>query len=251
MVHGIVREYAKKYSRVAIFSLPHNYLSVSFMFRDLPNVLVIKGDNAFAEKMIANNATAPASEKYDEVKIIGFDLLNRTSGVPLEKQFYTLAGLDISKKWENFHVDRDYAKEKEFYEKFAPKEPYVFLHEDTPRSFLINRKKINPAYKIFVPDASIAQNFFDYGMIIEKAAEIHVIDSSFMFLIDCLEYSNPTQKLFVHRYSRENPKWKLPILKKNWHIYNIENFGSGLYKYLKQELYEFAWVRKIASMVRK
>jgi hypothetical protein len=66
----------------------------------------------------------------------------------------------------------------------------------------------------------LTDNLFDFCDVIEKAEEIHVIDSSFMFLIDCLPYEAPNQKLFVHRYARPNAAWNLPILKKPWVILN-------------------------------
>lgn len=223
MCHGIVREYCKKYDQVSIFSRLNNYPSVSFMFRDLKNLTIIKGDDDFARDLISKNQHASNTEKYDEVKIIGFQDLNRNSGVPLEKQFYDTAGLSISKKWDSFYVERDFEKEKSVFNKYAPKEDYVFVHEDTSRKYIIKRKYINKNYKIFLPNNKIAENIFDYCTIVEKAKEIHVIDSSFMFLVDCLNYNNPNQKLYIHRYSRENNEWQLPILKKNWYIITPES----------------------------
>ena len=100
----------------------------------------------------------------------------------------------------------------------APKKDYVFLHEDVSRKYIIKRDLINKDYSVFTPDIKFTNNIIDYCTIIEKAKEIHVIDSSFMFLIDCLQYNNPDQKLYIHRYTRENNEWQLPILKKDWHI---------------------------------
>ncbi|TSC54566.1 MAG: hypothetical protein LiPW30_32 [Parcubacteria group bacterium LiPW_30] len=237
MCHGIVREYCKKYNRVTIFSRPNNYPSVSFMFRDLENLTIIKGNDDFAVKFISKNSSAVGAEKYDEIKIIGFQNLNRSSGVPLEKQFYDTAGLSISKKWDSFYVERGFEKEKSVFSKYAPKEDYVFVHEDTSRKYIIKRKYINKNYKIFLPDNKIAENIFDYCTIIEKAKEIHVIDSSFMFLVDCLNYNNPNQKLYIHRYSRENNEWQLPILKKNWYIITPESTILDPIKRILESLY--------------
>ncbi|MFA6502909.1 MAG: hypothetical protein WCT45_01455 [Candidatus Paceibacterota bacterium] len=238
MVHGIVREYCKKYDRVAIFALPHNYVSVSFMFRDLPNLTVLQGDEAFAREYIQRNASAPSTERYDEVKVLGFESLRR-SGTPLEQQFYDLAGIALAKKWESFFVERDRAREEELFERIAPQGPYAFLHEDRTRDFTINRGKIRSDLALFVPDPAQTDNVFDYCTLIERAQEVHVIDSSFMFLIDCLPYTAPDQKLFVHRYARPNPSWKLPILKKPWHIILLKNYTSGLVAYIRQWLHEY------------
>lgn len=236
MCHGIVREYCKRYEKVAIFSLPHNYVSVSFMFRDLTNLTIIKGDEAFARDFIRRNETASGAEKYDGVKILGFEYLRR-SGTPLEQQFYDLAGVDLAKKWESFYVERDYARERALLEKIAPKGDYAFLHEDTTRDFTINRERIPKQLAVYESDPALTDNAFDYCMLIEKAKEIHVIDSSFMFLIDCLVYDAPNQKLVVHRYARPNPTWKLPILKKPWRIIILANYTTGLFTYIRRWLH--------------
>lgn len=223
MCHGIVREYCKKYERVAVFSYPHNYVSVSFMYRDLKNITIIKGDDAFARKYISDNASKFDKDKYDQVIFLGFQYLDRNSGVPLEKQFYQIAGVDLAKKWDAFFIKRDLEREQSLFEQSTLGDEYIFLHEDPARNYRIDRKKINEKYKILTPDKKLTENIFDYLTIIEKAKEIHVIDSSFMFLIDCLPYNNPNQKLYIHRYSRENNEWQLPILKKDWHILTPEN----------------------------
>lgn len=222
MCHGIVREYCKKYEQVAIFSYPHNYTSVSFMYRDLSNITIIKGDDAFARKFISDNASKSGKNRYDKIIFLGFQFLDRHSGVPLEKQFYQIAEVPLEKKWDNFFVKRDIMSEQSLFEQVALDDKYVFLHEDLARNYKINRKKISNKYAIFVPEKKLTENIFDYCTIIEKAKEIHVIDSSFMFLIDCLKYDNPEQKLYIHRYSRENNEWQLPILKKDWHILTSE-----------------------------
>lgn len=237
MCHGIVREFARKYDRIGLFSLPQNYVSVAFMYRDLPNVTILRGDDAFARNLIRLNAASTAEDRYDEVRIIGFETLNRKSGEQLEKQFYRLSGIPLEKKWDSFYVERDSAREKTLYDKIRPDGEYVFLHEDASRGFTINRKKISRKYAIVEPKKELTDNIFDYCMLIENAAEIHVIDSSFMFLIDCLKYDNPKQKLFIHRYARENGEWKLPILRKHWHIYTIKDYGLGLLKYSKDYLF--------------
>jgi len=222
--HGIVREYCKKYKRVAIFSVPRFYSSVSFMYRDIKNLAIIKGDYigreeyVFAKKFIFLNKFKFGKYKYDLVKTLENKYLDRYSGVTFEEQLYRLAGVDFEKKWDSFFVERDYEKEKNIFKRFAPKGDFVFFHEDISRNHLINKEKINKKCEIFTPNENLTNNIFDYCAIIEKAKEIHVIDSSFMFLIDCLQYENNEQKLFVHRYTRGNAEYSLPVLKKKWSI---------------------------------
>lgn len=238
MCHGIVREYCKRYDHVTTFSLPHNYASVSFMYRDLANLTILKGDEAFAREFIRRNETATGPDKHDEVKIIGFEYLRR-SGTPLEQQLYELAGVALEKKWDNFYVARDITREEALFARIAPQGAYVFLHEDRSRDFTINRGKIHPELSIYESDPALTDNVFDYCTLIERAREIHVIDSSFMFLIDCLPYITPGQALVVHRYARPNPWWKLPILKKPWRIILLKNYTTGVVTYVKQWLHQY------------
>lgn len=233
MCHGIVREYCKKYDTVTIFSKPHNYPSVSFMYRDLKNLDIIQGDDTFAEDFILSNTS-----KYDEVKRIGFQNLDRNMGVPLEWQFYKIAGIPFEKKWSSFFIDRDLEKEQVLYDLVAPKKDYAFVHEDRERHYIINRNKIGGNCEIITPDKEVTKNIFDYCTIIEKAKEIHVIDSSFMFLIDCFDYKNPDQKLFIHRYARENNDWQLPILKKDWYIITTNESKFDFLKTLLRKLFQ-------------
>ncbi|MEI6346114.1 MAG: hypothetical protein WCO79_02685 [bacterium] len=217
MCHGIVREYCKRYDRVTIFAKAHNYSSVAFMYRDLQNLTVIKGDDAQARvRIFLNNCFG--NLKYNKVLTVGFDNLDATSGIQIEQQFYAIAEVPLEKKWESFLVKRDLDREHSLIRQIAPIGDFVFLHEDPSRNFVIKRTYVGKDYYVITPNKQLTDNIFDYCRTIEKAKEIHVIDSSFMFLIDCLPYKNPEQKRFVHRYSRQNPEWQLPILKKSWTI---------------------------------
>jgi len=71
-----------------------------------------------------------------------------------------------------------------------------FLHDDRERGINI-RLFTNPVrfQRVFNEKGSMLQ----YAQAIENAPEIHVIDSSFYHLTECL---NPTGKLFLHRYAR-------------------------------------------------
>ncbi len=151
---------------------------------------------------------------YDKILPIGsFDV---ESGIKYERQFYNSAGLSLETLWGSFFVERDTAREQALSKKIQATGPYIFLHDD--ERFPIDRTKIHSTLSILEPKLELTDNIFDYCDVLERAEEIHVMDSSFMFLVDCLSYTNPQQRLFVHRYARENMEWNLPILKKNWQI---------------------------------
>lgn len=230
MCHGIVREYCKKYEKVAIFCLPHNFSSVSFMYRDLINLTILECDYDSPKKFLLQKTSQFDKLNYDEIKIIGYQDLNKNSDTPLEMQFYQLAGVPFNKKWDSFYIKRDFEKERALFERVAPRGDYVFVHEDISRGFTINKELIGKDCAVLSADQGRTNNIIDYCTVIERAKEIHVIDSCFMFLIDFLPYNNPDQKLFIHRYSRENHEWLLPILKKDWHIIIQRNDNKEPFK---------------------
>jgi hypothetical protein len=108
---------------------------------------------------------------------------------------------------------RDRTREEGLFRRIGPAGAYAFLHDDA--RFHIDRGRIT-ARTIVTPDVGLTGNVFDYCLLIEKAAEIHVIDSAFMHLIDLLPDFG--QKLFFHRCARPTKTWQLPSLKKNWMI---------------------------------
>ncbi len=247
MCHGIVREYAGRYSRVTIFSYPHNYPTVAFMFRDLANVDIRQVKDVEEARAHLRDHRA----EYDETKVLGFENLDRTTGTALEKQFYDQAGVPLRRKWEGFRVERDHAREQTLFEKLAPPESYAFVHEDAGRKYIIKRRLIGNRLPQFEPRPELTDNVFDYCTLIERATEIHVIDSSFMFLIDCMQYDHPEQKLVVHRYARENNDWQLPILRKDWHILTAEmGMFDPLRKFLER-LYRLRVFPFVTSFFRR
>ena len=88
MCHGIVRQYCQLHRKVVTFAKEHNYDSVSFMYRDLENLEIIKGDDSVAKNYIKENP-------HVRVKYVGFGDLNPTSLLSLDKQFYQLAEVEF------------------------------------------------------------------------------------------------------------------------------------------------------------
>ena len=213
--NGLVREYAKRYERVGVFCRPEYQESVSFMLRDLKNAEIeVVADHRHKQYFLLRHAWHLTARHYGEVKRVYND---PEVGILAERQFYGLAGLPHVKKWESFYVTRDRAREDGLYQKLAPRGPYVFVHDDSTYGGNLDKARL-PTTPAVVPLRDITNNIFDYCLLIERAAEVHVVDSVFMFLADLLPYQTPGQKLVVHRYARTNPPWYLPVLKKDWII---------------------------------
>lgn len=214
--NGLVREYCKKYNRVGIFCIPQYRVSVPFMFRDLKNLRIeMVRDHHRKQYFLWRNMFRFGDRRYDEIKMLQNDT---ETGIIAERQFYALAGIPHQKKWDSFFVERDMVRERIFFERVISSQPYQFIHDDEMYGGSMQASRINQNLPIVRVEKNLTDNVFDYCMLLERAEEIHVVDSVFMFLVDLLPYVNPHQKLFVHRYARQNPPWNLPVLKKSWNI---------------------------------
>lgn len=212
IMNGAIREYCKRYNQVGIFSIPMYHEAVVYMFRDLSNLHIELAPTERSRRyFILKNFFTRRFDRMVNARGEDFE-----TGILPELQFYKMAGIDHAKKWESFYIKRDPARENALYQKLTRGEPYIVVHKDA--RYPIDQSRITSTLLQVSPEKSLTENLFDYCGLFEKAAEIHAIDSSFMFLIDQLAYDNPTQKLFVHRYARPNPAFNLPILKKPWNI---------------------------------
>ena len=202
MCFGIVQYYCTLYDKVITFSKGHNYESVCFMYKDLLNLEVVKADDRGATEYINENP-------QHLVKYIGFGGLDYSSPLSLDAQFYKMANLSLEYKYFPFNsMRRDKEKEDKLFSKLVPENTdYIFLHDDADRGMKIDLPKGKYVVQAKKEHTSC---IFDYCKIIEKASEVHVIESSFFFLVDCVPYENLEQSLYCHRYVRVG-SFKSPI----------------------------------------
>lgn len=78
----------------------------------------------------------------------------------------------------------------------VPSEPYIFIHDDPARGFVIDRARL-PEMPVYRTDSVRNESILSFKNVIENAAEVHVWDSSFFHLTEAL---NPKGKLYYHRY---------------------------------------------------
>lgn len=204
--NGLVREFAKQYDSISLFCKPQNAESVRDMYSDI-RVNLLLGEDDFARDYISRN--------FGNYLVIGHGQLNEYE--PFDYQFYKQAGLNFEKRWDSFFIPES-EKEKELQE-LTPliygdyPTGYAVCHED--ERYKIDFNKINTIPTI--PIKKLKEfSLPNWRKVIQNAAEVHVIDSSVMFMVD--SFPENGQKLFIHRYARENPFWQLPTLKRNWKI---------------------------------
>lgn len=191
ILNGLVRTLIEDGTTYYLFCKSHNEQSVKFMYRDLPNLKLIVADtdhevDHFLRKIHSNNIIK-----------IGFEYFNLYSKDEyFDRTFYSQFDLPIQTRWEKFKVDRDLDTELRLFESLGvEKGNYIFLQDDLSRGFVINPDFIrDKSLPIIKPHRT--NTIFDWCTVIENAAEIHCICSSFKQLADNLNLKDV--KLHYH-----------------------------------------------------
>lgn len=197
-----------RYERVYLFVKEHNWESVSFMYRDVGILeCLVEKDDRGVEAFIKKN-------RITNVLKIGFEKLDRKTS--FDQSFYKQAGIDFTKRWSTFYVKRDQLRERGLFNYFNLKEnEYVFLHEDRERGYVLNREHIqNRDLRVVHPVKGVTSNIFDYCSVLQKAKEVHCIDSSFRLLADSLELRS--HQLYHHVYVRGSKATDVSSSKLAW-----------------------------------
>lgn len=182
-LNGMVRKLAEK-NDIALFCKIGNLDAVRFMYRDADNIDLVPILN---EEEVADRVAGKFLKiGWKEAFAIGRANPNMTC----DEWFYTQAGIDYSERWSSFYIQRDLVEEERVYKKLNPSnEPYVFVHDDQDRGYEIDID----APKIVRND--MTENLFYMGLVIERAEEVHLMESSLKCYVEHLE---PIGELFFH-----------------------------------------------------
>lgn len=192
--HGIVRNICRKFSNEMniLFVKPQFLESVSFMYNDIANIqYMTMNDNQVHEFLKGVNK--------ESIVYIGHQHLEEyiKESKTFDKAFYDQVGLNFKKRWTHFIIRRDLQREIALFNKINPPEKYIFLHDDPKRGLVIDRSHfINKDLPVIIPDITLTNNIFDYLTLMDKAEEIHCIDSSFKLMADSV--LNRNHNLFYH-----------------------------------------------------
>lgn len=208
--NGLVRYYAEKYDKTYVFCKPNNAKNVNKMYSDNSRIRLILMADAEVRRFVSISP-----DNY--YLVVGHDKLTHIMSKPdnikkFDEIFYEIANVPFSDKWDKFYYERDLKREKEVYYEILGLDDhseFIFMHESNYDPIT---KEIPKDVKIIKPD-NIEIGLFDYLYTIEKAKEVHVMNSSFMNLIDCIQLRQ--DGLFYHEYSRPNIN---AVLKLPWKI---------------------------------
>jgi len=203
LCNGLYRQFSEKGSRVFISVKKNYYPELSNMLSDLENVTFLRMPNYKSWK---TTRLFQLIGKILRMQVVGLGSYGTgffPQGVRFDMNFYDQAGIDFNHRWDSFCAARNLDKELELFERLGCNtEQYIFLHEDSARDFKINRDLLPENTRVVTP-LSPTEGYFlvDYRLVIEKAYQIHVIESSFAAFIESIPIEVP---LFAHRYARHH-----------------------------------------------
>ena len=132
---------------------------------------------------------------------LGPNFLSEKSKLRFDENFYAQAEVEFSHRWSSFSFIRDKELESHLANRLEiGSNPYVFLHEDRSRGFMVNRATLPEGIRIIEPlNPESGFLLAHYVQVIRGASEIHTIESSFAAFIEGL---GDTPRKYAHRYAR-------------------------------------------------
>lgn len=207
VANAIFRHFAATHG-VIIPCKTHNLPSVQFMLKDLkpaPAFLAVTNDEQ------VNRLLGIAAKRGVKALRLGMFASSSFDEKHWDREFYRVAGIPFERRWTDWKVERDLSREFE-----PPKEPYVFIHEDPDRGFIIDRARLPDGAKVFASGGPGGGPIFNWCSLIENATELHLIDSCFAILADSMTTLKAKRKV-IHLYSRPNAL--PPTYKPGWEIF--------------------------------
>ena len=196
--NGLVRNLIKPNTEYFMFVKPHNIGSVSYMYRDLSNLKFIECDDNGAIAFINKHKIA------DRLYLIGFTWIDTNKS--FEENFYLKHGVSLENKWDSFFSPRDCNLEQKVYDHFNINEPYIFVHDDN--RYKLDSDRLPKDVRIIRPEIGLTDTIFGYALLMEKAKELHLMESCFGFMADNMGLN---KELIMHRYSRNPPLFEIPL----------------------------------------
>jgi hypothetical protein len=216
IMNGLIRYKALFHEEVRLVVFAKYLDSVRFMFRDLINISYepvlceadISPNYAMVVPQRLSNLIEVDGYEYLPLGVHGRDALWQSRAYDFAEAFYVQAGVPYDVRWSYGFILRDIGREEELFGRIVRRigsSTYRIIHDDPERSLIINRDLcghgpplFHVATKEIDGEAVWSSNIFDYGLLIERAAEYHGMDSSFMLMLDLIRSKCPN--IHLHTY---------------------------------------------------
>lgn len=201
--NALYRELSYRYKKIVIPVRQQYLKTIQMMLSDVSNILLLPIFDSFPYKQQRVLAALLQNTSIQILRLGRFDpnFFYRTN-IRLDEYYYLQMSVPHNLRWKKFEYTRDVTRENLLFERLvgSNNEPYVFLHEDASRDFIVQRKYLEDIPRVITPNLKLGFKIFDYRKIIENASAIHCIESSFSAFIDSIQVN--TKTLVAHRYAR-------------------------------------------------
>jgi hypothetical protein len=225
LCNGLYREVARKFEKCIVSSTKNYQKVISTMLADVQNITVLPFGNKIYSEWVSSFMKKSRKEmSHIGLGYFGEDNFLNDSSIRYDENFYLQAGVDFRHRWESFFQPRNYEKEMYVFRKLVGREKkYLFLHEDVARGYLVSRKYLPKNSPVVKPELNKELfTIFDYRLVLERAEEIHCIESSFCAYVESLQENS--QDLFAHRYCRPEARVDSRLefsYRRNWEILSV------------------------------
>ena len=242
--------------------------TISFMYRDEPKIKIITIDVGKKVHRIAGRRTEKIVKKevkktFNEVNKyfqsisdknykyirISFDYywptyyLNPDKNAPwtCDMIFYKQMNIPYESRYTKCYWQRNMTEEERAFNELVQdkSKPFAFVHDEPQRGFIIEKENISSNLQIIRNSPN--ENLFNFGLILERASEIHVMESSFRNMLETLDTSNA--KHYFYKFSHV-PWGVLPYYHKEKNIY-IGTSKSWVFRDLKEIKIKRNWFSRI------
>ena len=199
--NAIIRKLCNQNKEIFLICKSRLIKNVEFMYRDLNNLFLIniKDENEIDPFFKSINL----EKKNYKIIELGFDNFHKTISNKFKNKdfttdmvFYKQLNIPYDHRFKKTYWKRDFKNEKRVYKKLNPtNEDYIFVHDDPDRNIKIDRF-INLKRKIKIIKNDKSEIIFNLGLTIERAKEIHIIESSIRHLIETLNIKH--NKIFLY-----------------------------------------------------
>jgi hypothetical protein len=126
-------------------------------------------------------------------------LLKSQPSTFFDQLFYLQAGIPYSVRYSHCYWQRDSGEEERVYKKMITDQglgerAYAFVHDDPKRSYRVQTDTI----RVPIVRNDITESIFHLGLVLERACEVHCMESSIRCMIESLEMKHT--KLYYHNF---------------------------------------------------
>ncbi len=214
--NGLLNHFSESFDKIYLPVKSRDINNLNYLYKDNNKIQIFKIEHDTEFEDIKNFA-----KKHNLITLkVGF----KKRKPPFNLSFYEQFKLPYELSIEKFKVTRDKEREEKLYKHlrniYKVTDDYQVVHNQSSygKVDLETNKNLSTIY--IEKETDLYKNIFLYFKVIENAAEIHCLDSSFLHLVERVQTN---AKVFFHNIKKVGQKGAEVHLVKNWQVINYLN----------------------------